>query len=512
MLLLLLGTMAVGLGLSLVLTPIARRIASRCGLVDHPDGRRKLHAGPVPLAGGLPLLAATVGAVALLSVVDPGTIGAVFAAESTRLLGLLLAALVICFVGLVDDLGRLRGRHKLLGQTLAVGIVIASGIEVHQIQMFGATIDLGLLSVPFTLFLLLGAINSLNLIDGMDGLLSSVGLIICTGMGAMAALNERWATACIALALAGSLLGFLRYNFPPASVFLGDSGSMLVGLVIGVLAIQSSLKASAAVALAAPTALLTVPIFDTFAAILRRTLTGRSIYTTDRGHLHHCLLRSGLSNRRALALVSAFCMITVFGTLASLALKNELLAILSGVVVIALLVVTRLFGHAELSLLRQRTHSLFSSFFNVPEGKPAREIEVRLHGKVDWKELWQQITACATQLNLGSARLDINAPVINEGYHAEWTDTAVPGEDQEDAASLWRAEIPLITRGRIVGRVAVAGHRDEQPVWEKIATLAHLVQDFESTVLQLTESVWVLSAPEPLRAPHALQPSRAAAS
>jgi UDP-GlcNAc:undecaprenyl-phosphate GlcNAc-1-phosphate transferase len=502
--------MAASLGLALILTPIARTIALRYGLVDNPDGRRKLHTKPIPVAGGFPILAAAIAAVVLFAVFDPSGTGSALSGESTRLLGLLLAAVVICLLGLVDDLGHLRGRHKLLGQALVVGIVIASGVEVNRIELFGMMIPLGSLAIPFTAFLLLGAINSLNLIDGMDGLLSSVGVIICTGMGAMAALNERWAAACIALALAGALLGFLRYNFPPASIFLGDSGSMLVGLVIGVLAIQSSLKGPATAALAAPTALLTVPIFDTFAAILRRTLTGRSIYTTDRGHLHHCLLRSGLSNRRALALISAFCLITVFGTLASLALKNEVLAILSGVVVIALLVVTRMFGHTELSLLRQRLRSLCASLLHIPEGRPAREIEVRLHGKIDWKELWQQIVACAEQLNLGEARLDINAPAINEGYHARWTGGSAD-EDYEDSASLWRAEIPLVTRGRTVGRVAVAGRRDEQPIWEKIATLARLVQDFELTVSQLTESVWVPSAPEPLRAPHALQPSRVAA-
>jgi UDP-GlcNAc:undecaprenyl-phosphate/decaprenyl-phosphate GlcNAc-1-phosphate transferase len=509
--LLLPGIMVTSLGLSLLLTPVARRIAFRYGLVDNPDGGRKLHSSPIPVAGGFAVLAATVGTIALVVVVNPGGAGTMLASESISLVGLLLGASMICLVGLVDDLGRLRGRHKLLGQGLVVCIVMTSGVEVHKVQLFGQTLDLGLLALPFTAFFLLGAINSLNLIDGMDGLLSSVGVIICAGMGAMAAVNDRWPAACIALALAGALLGFLRYNFPPASVFLGDSGSMLVGLVVGVLAIQSSLKGPATVALAAPTALLTIPIFDTFAAILRRSLTGRSIYTTDRGHLHHCLMRSGLSNRRVLALISAFCLITVFGTLTSLALKSELFAILSGVVVIALLMVTRLFGHAELSLVRQRVHSIYASFRRLPKGRPASEIEVRLHGKVDWKELWLQITACAPQMNLGRARLDINAPAINEGYHAQWAD-GTPGEDFEDAAALWSAEIPLVARGRTVGRVAVAGRRDEQPIWEKIATLARLVQDFETTVSQLTEHVWVPSTPEPLRAPHALQPSRVAAS
>src|SRR5204863_5259620 len=133
-----------------------------------------------------------------------------------------------------------------------------------------------------------------------DGLLSSVGLIICLAMGSMAFLTGSWATACVAMALAGAMLGFLRYNFPPASIFMGDCGSMLVGLVVGVLAIQGSLKGPATAALAAPLALLTIPIFDTLAAIVRRKMTGRSVYATDRGHLHDCMLQRGLTARHVL--------------------------------------------------------------------------------------------------------------------------------------------------------------------------------------------------------------------
>lgn len=505
--LILLAVSATSLALSFALTPMARQLAIRYGLVDRPDGRRKLHDKPIPVAGGFPLLAAAATALLLLVVFDPDGMGASILAESRQLLGLLLAALVICLVGVVDDLGRLRGRHKLIGQILAVAIVMVAGVEINHIRLFGRSVELGLLAVPFTAFLLLGAINSLNLIDGMDGLLSSVGLIICVGMGALAAFNERWAAACVALSLAGALLGFLRYNFPPASIFLGDSGSMLVGLVVGVLAVQSSLKAPATVALAAPTAMLTIPIFDTLAAILRRTLTGRSIYTTDHGHLHHCLLRYGLTNRRALAVVSAFCLITVLGTLASITFHSEMLALLSGVIVIAILIVTRLFGHAEFSLIRQRVRGLLPSFLRMPDGDLSREIEVRLHGKIDWKELWLQITGCATPLNLARVRLDINAPAINEGYHAEWHD-GCHQDDGEEAGTMWSATIPLFAQRRAVGRVVVNGRRDDQPIWEKIATLARLVQDFEAIATQLTESVWVRSAAEPLRTPHGLQASR----
>src|SRR5262249_41151655 len=260
--------------------------------------------------------------------------------------------------------------------------------------------ELGVLAVPFTAFWLLGAINSLNLLDGMDGLLGSIGLIVCLTLAALAAVHGHWAAAAVAVGLARRLLGLLRYNYPPASLFLGDSGSMLVGLTIGVLAIRSSLKGPATAALAAPAALLVLPIFDTTAAIVRRKLTGRSLYTTDRGHLHHCLLRAGLSSRGVLLLVAALSLVTVGGVLASIAWKSEPLALLSALLVVAVLVLTRLFGHAELVLLHKRCAALAVAFLKASDGRQVRELEVRLQGTADWKELWARLTACAQELNL----------------------------------------------------------------------------------------------------------------
>jgi len=262
--------------LSCLLTPVARFLACRYGLIDHPDTRRKMHVNPIPVAGGIAVLASTclVLAGALLL---PHPLQEHLAGCSSFLLGLFLAALLLCIVGVLDDCRGLRGRHKLLGQIVAVAIVIAFDVQVHHIQVFDWDIELGLLAIPFTFFWLLGAVNSLNLIDGMDGLLASVGAIISVALALMAVLSGHSAAACVAMALAGGLLGFLRYNLPPATIFLGDAGSMVIGLVVGVLGIQSALKGPATIALVAPLAILTIPILDTAAAIVRRKLTGRSI-------------------------------------------------------------------------------------------------------------------------------------------------------------------------------------------------------------------------------------------
>lgn len=469
--------------LSLALTPPARRLARRFGLVDYPDGRRKLHRGAVPVAGGLVVLATLVlvlGAAALA----PGLVRLPLREHADELVRLFLGGMTVCAVGVADDRFHLRGRQKLLGQVLAAGLVIALGVRIDRVQVFGHPFELGPLAVPFTLFWLLGAINALNLLDGMDGLLASLGAILALAMAAMAVVQGQPATAAVAVALAGALAGFLRWNFPPASVFLGDGGSMLIGLAVGVLAIQSSLKGPATVALAAPTALLILPILDTAAAIVRRKLTGRSIYTTDRAHLHHCLVQGGLSHRRSLLVVAVLSLVAGSGALASLALQNEALALLAALAVAGTLVLTRLFGRAELVLLSDRVTAAAASLIARPPGAPPWQAEVRLQGSADWGALWGQVTESAGRLGLLSVRLDVNVPALQEGYNARWDRCPHPHE----RLGLWRTDVPLLAGGRPVGRLAVTGHPNGHTVPQQMQAVAELVVHIEEAVARLAES------------------------
>jgi UDP-GlcNAc:undecaprenyl-phosphate GlcNAc-1-phosphate transferase len=469
----------------LVLTPLLRPVALRCGLVDHPDGRRKIHAGPTPLAGGVAVMGALGAGLALVWLV-PSPLREYLREQGDQLLGLSLALVTICLVGILDDRVNLRGRHKLFGQLLAVSILISFDVVVQHIRLFGWTIDLGLLSVPFTVFLLLGAINSLNFLDGMDGMLSSVGIIISLALAAMAVLGGHWLGACVACALAGALVGFLRYNFPPASTFLGDSGSMSIGLTIGFLAIQSSLKGPATLALIAPLATLTIPILDMTAALVRRQLTGRGIWATDRGHLHHRLLGHGLSNRVALLVVSFFCLLTAGGALASLAANNELFAVITTLAVIGIFLRIRLFGHGEFNLVRQRAVVTLASLLRLSADQKPKTIEIHLHGSADWTELWNSCIVTAQELNLKTIRLDVNAPEIHEGYNARWI---CPSDGvSEENPSVWHAEVPLMVGGQRVGHLAVTGFRDDDPVWRKMAELTTLAERVEGKVRALADT------------------------
>jgi len=460
--------------LAIAIVPLARWICARFGLVDKPDGRRKIHKRPTPLAGGLAIFVSLIGAWLVLSQLDTGW-EQYASIDIQLLLGLLGSLVILVSVGVADDYGLLRGRHKLLGQIFAVGLLVLSGLVVRRLHIFGLEIELGFFSYPFTAFWLLGAINSLNLLDGMDGLLGTIALVAASAVGAIALAAGDLLTAFLAASVAGAILGFLVYNLPPASVFLGDAGSMSLGLIVGVLALRSATTSNSGLVLLPALALLALPILDTSTAIVRRKLTGRSVYTTDRGHLHHVLLRHGFSPGRVLQLVALMSTICSLGAAAGILARVELVAAVTAVLVVVILVTTRLYGHAEYQLLRNRLVAAGRSFFHGPQSERADQLEVHLQGSADWRQLWRQMTEHALRLNLQSVRLDVNAPALHEGYHARWDRPHVETECQD----YWYTLIPLTAGGQNVGRLEIRGLRDEVPVCDRILQVARLVEEFE---------------------------------
>jgi UDP-GlcNAc:undecaprenyl-phosphate GlcNAc-1-phosphate transferase len=448
------------------------------------------------VVGGVAVFAAALVALAVATLASPAVAAALAAEPPRRSLALLAAAILIVALGLIDDRYDLRARYKVLGQLTAILVLVYAGdFHIERLGLIGWEVDLGLLSVPVTAFWLLACINALNLIDGMDGLLGTVGLIALLSLAVVAAMVGQLFAAVIALALAGAVLGFLRYNLPPASVYMGDAGSMLIGLVIGALAVAARLKGSATVVLAAPVAILILPMLDTTAAVVRRKLTGRGLAAADRGHLHHVLQKHGLTARRVLALVAALGLVASAGALATVAFHNDAYALVAALSVVAALVATKLFGHAELVLVRERVTAAFRALRSGPSA-PAWELSVRLQGTADWDEVWQDLTGCAGRLGLQTVWLDVNAPAVHESFHARWDRSgARPPE-----AHLWRVEIPLFSAGRAVGRLTVLGGRDEEPIADKLQTVSKIIEVAEVRVAAVTCPVRAATAvvkPEP---------------
>lgn len=292
----------------------------------------------------------------------------------------------------------------------------------------------------------------------------------------------------VAVAVAGALTGFLLYNLPPASIFLGDTGSMLIGLTVGVLAIKCALKGPATLAMAAPVAIWAIPIFDVSMAIVRRKLTGRSIYTTDRGHLHHVMLRSGYSGRKTLVWISILCGITSAGALLSIANQDESLALGSVAVVLATLVLTRIFGHSECMLLLRRARHLVTSVVPkrselVDVDDSSNHIQTRLQGSTDWESLWELMVSRAGEMGLHRLQLNVHLPAINVDYHARWS-RKTPVEYSDE----WVMDVPLIFAERSIGRLKVAGPSEHESVCLRVAEIAGALKEFESDVETLLES------------------------
>ncbi len=469
--------------LSIVLTAAVRAVAPRVGLTDRPDGHRKLHGGPIPLGGGVAVFLAA-GAVIAVALVVPNPFSLDIRYDWLRALGFAAGCLILLGVGLADDRFGLRGRHKLLGQIVAAGTLVGiTGLVIRTLGIFGMEIELGLLAVPFTLFWLVGAINAINLLDGIDGLAAPLGIVIAATLSALAFLTGNPHVGFVGLVFAGSLLGFLRYNFPPASIFLGDAGSMLIGLVVGALAIRASLKGAGTVLLAAPLATLALPILDSAAAIVRRRLTGRSVYATDRGHLHHRLLDALGSNRKVLAVVALACALTSAGALVSAATKHDLVAVIAAVGLVGVFAVTGLFGRSELRLLAGRLRRAASSLTRPLAARRDGIVQtaICLQGRHRWDLVWSELTEAARRLRLARLHFDVNLPRLHESFNATW-DRAGAGADEDR----WALDFPLVVGGACVGRLTIAGHSNGTTSREQMTEVLALLELLEGRLATLS--------------------------
>lgn len=334
---------------SLVLTPVARAVARHLGVVDRPDGKRKLQQAPVALWGGIAVYSGLCAGLAAATVARvPGQ-----PVPARLSLLIIISGGLLGLVGLIDDTYSLRARSKLLLQVLAVSPLVLAGFYPQRLIVLGAEMPLGMLGPPIMLFWLVTCVNALNLLDGLDGFASVVGIVVSVVVAAVGLLSGNFAASVAAGALAGAISGFLPFNLPPASIYLGDAGSMLIGLTLGALSMQATDITGETFVAVVPLTIMALPLWDTAMAVLRRQLRGISIGAPDRDHLHHRVLARGLSNVQALVLVACLCLLAGGAVLVAIRADWELLAVLGGVTVVCVLAATRIFGEEELSLFRR---------------------------------------------------------------------------------------------------------------------------------------------------------------
>jgi UDP-GlcNAc:undecaprenyl-phosphate GlcNAc-1-phosphate transferase len=377
--------------LALLLTPLVRNFSVGRGWVDTPDGGRKSHRVGIPRTGGVAILLAYVGAFGILLMI--GLRGTQLV-DMELVMKLAPAVGVIFLVGLIDDLYGLAAWQKLIGQLIAAGVAFACGIQVHIVGYHTLP---GWLELPVTILWLVMITNAVNLIDGMDGLATGVALFATLTMLVAGLQNKMIPLAMALVPLAGALLGFLRYNFNPATVFLGDCGSLTIGFVLGCMGIFWSQKSATMLGVTAPLLALAIPLMDSGLAVIRRFLRRQSIFGGDRGHVHHRLLDRGLSVRQAALLLYGVSLIFAILSLASSVLRDSY----AGVVLILFGAVTWIgvqsLGYVEINMAGRLL--LGGGFRRMLIGQLIiRNFEEELRSAEDHEAVWLVVRTAAKEL------------------------------------------------------------------------------------------------------------------
>jgi UDP-GlcNAc:undecaprenyl-phosphate GlcNAc-1-phosphate transferase len=404
-----LGVLAVVL--ALVLTPLVRDHVGKLGFLDHPDGVRKKHAAPIPRVGGIAIVLSYIITFAI-ALALPFTYTDHLHRSLPDILPLTLVGSVVFLTGVLDDLIGLAAWQKLMGIVGASVLAYFAGIhvDIHLLPGLPAWPWLGF---AITVLWLVGCTNAFNLIDGMDGLAAGVGMVAAITMLVAALTQSNLPLALATMPLAGCLLGFLRYNFNGASVFLGDSGSLLIGFMLGCYGALWSEKSVTLVALTVPLLAVSIPLIDVVLSILRRFLRNRPIFQADRGHIHHRLLDRGLSPKKAVLTIYGVCGVVAVLSLLASALHNQF----SGLIVI-------LFAGAVWIGIRQLDYTEFASAGRMFLGGKFRQIidvetrmadfETSLSKAASMEECWAQIRAGSQGFGFHEVRMSLCGRVFEE--------------------------------------------------------------------------------------------------
>jgi len=294
---------SLSLVISLILTPLAAKTATKCGLVDIPT-HRKVHSDPIPHTGGVAIYISFY--LSFVPIIFYRTEILDLLLQRSQIIYLIVGAGIVFGLGLWDDVRKIRPELKLGIQIVAALVAYMGGVCIKEVGLPGLPVwVLGWLSLPLTVFWILLVINAINLIDGLDGLAAGVSFFVCVVLLVLCIVSKRFLLAVVLAGLSGATLGFLKYNFNPAIIFLGDGGSYFLGYVLATLSILGSIKSQAAATILIPIIALGVPLMDIFWSTVRRFILGRKLFQADKDHIHHRLMKLGYSHQRAVLILYA---------------------------------------------------------------------------------------------------------------------------------------------------------------------------------------------------------------
>jgi UDP-GlcNAc:undecaprenyl-phosphate GlcNAc-1-phosphate transferase len=485
---------------SVALTFLVRAFARHAGLVD-PVSERKVHLHPVPRIGGV----AIVLSVAVTMTVIMALFGQHVLAENGRGLATVIGgALAVHVVGLLDDVRPMRARWKFLAQVIIACGVFIAGVRMTTLSLpFVGVVELGgIVGMMFTVLWFVGITNAFNLIDGLDGLAAGAALFALTTMFVVASLNGLVGPATVTIILAGATVGFLCFNFHPASIFLGDSGSLFLGFMLAGIGLLGSQKSPTVVAVAIPIVSLGLPVLDTTLAVFRRFLRGQPIFSADRAHIHHRLLSLGHSPRKVAMLL--------YGACALLGLGGMLLVNDSAYVAVVLLVIglgvglavqrLRYYEFEELArVLRRGVHQRKAIGRNIR----IREASLLLSGQTDLDTVFETLESTFAQDEFECAEVRLRRSFVGAGAGTDAyrrLDDDVPvwawHRSNVTLAACWEIRLPFLApSGERIGSLVLwqDGRGDDV----SLADMHAIAHDLRGVVEQKLLALWQPWADEP---------------
>ncbi|HVV49928.1 MAG TPA: MraY family glycosyltransferase [Polyangia bacterium] len=471
------------------LTPVVRRLAHRFGALDHARSSRKIHGHPIPRLGGIAIVVAFYVPMLALFLFHGG-VGLLFLSEREHVVGLFVGGLIIALLGLYDDLRGANAWKKFAVQFLVAGLLFELGFRFDVLaNPFGEPINLGWANLPFTLFWIVGVINAMNLIDGLDGLAGGVALVAVVTTFLVSLQRGHPLMMLFTSALAGSIVGFLFYNFNPASIFMGDTGSMFLGFVLATTAMQTNQKASTAVAVLIPCIALGLPIMDTLLAIGRRAIRGRPLFQADREHIHHKLMARGFSHRQAVLVLYGFCIVLGTAALILTYASSGQSALLLVVLAVVAFVFLRSLGYVRFDQMpaagadRRRNRAMRAAL--QPLGRRLKQLRTA-------DEMWPLVIQAGQVL--GAATVDLRID-LQAGSEAASMTTLSHGETSEAAARVFRVEF-VVPGSKAPERILALGWNDGRTAIDRDTEIAA-----EIFCEHLGEAVDMLRAGQEVRMP-----------
>lgn len=513
MILTVLAMFLAALAISLLATPVVRRIARCYGMLDLPSGR-KVHERPIPRVGGVAIFLAVMltcgGCLLYLSLRGQPVLA------GRQIAGLLGGGALIFGLGLLDDLRGLPPSLKFVVQA-GVGLVAyLCGIGIDAVQLPGlATIELGVLAAPVTVFWFVLVINALNLIDGLDGL--AAGITVFSALVLMVlGLVRHGVFVCLGLAsLAGAALGFLRYNFNPASIFMGDCGSYFLGFMLAALSILGSIKTQASVTILIPIIALGLPLMEAVWSGIRRFLMGQALFRADNNHLHHRLLKLGYTHRKAVLVLYGFTI--TLGAISLLMVQaGDRLAgfVLVGLGVTMVVVIRRL-GYIDY-LTTEKLFGWardFSALIGVESGgRTFLGLQMTILESSSLDELWGHLRTAARHLKMDEVGLELNGAFGDVRFRSDFAADARGGTPLEfDALTTLRISMPVGDAEHRLGCLVLAQRLDQgSPEYHVLRRMEHLRRTTSEALLRLKGNGSVTSkgrSVRPILSPRAHQPS-----